>query len=511
MPMPEKIKEAVATTEHKKFKFIKFKKPKLFTVHGVIVILLLLPIMLFGVASYYYEYHNQDRIFSGVRAFGMDLGGTTKDQAAKAISAKVDGYKLTIQGDSQKFEATDKDLGITYNKAKILDDAYSYGRDDSVFNNFFNRTKRFLAKYEISFGGKAYAFKKHDVNLPYSINNAQLDKYLADLESKINVDPKDSQITTQGSAMQVIPAVFGRKLKTAELKTQILAASTKFETAPLKMQTDVAKPAILDEKTQVLAEQADKITSKSVILTYQGKTYTPTKGVLVSWVTFTRANDQANWQMVIDQSKMGYYFDTIGKEINVYSIPKKIRVENETKEVMTQDGKNGLIIDEATLGNQIATKLQADPQINIAIPMMVDNFKTDKDYVIVANWDKYIDVNISTQHMEAYLKGGVKVGSWAITSGRNGWNTPIGSFLIQRKAYNVCMPNPPSTQPLCGIHYVSYFTGAGHAIHQAWWRSYFGGQDYVWNGSHGCINAPLSVAEFIYNWAPIGTPVTIHY
>jgi lipoprotein-anchoring transpeptidase ErfK/SrfK len=27
--------------------------------------------------------------------------------------------------------------------------------------------------------------------------------------------------------------------------------------------------------------------------------------------------------------------------------------------------------------------------------------------------------------------------------------------------------------------------------------------------SHGCVNLPLGVAEFLYHWSEIGTPVTI--
>lgn len=498
-------------TDKKNFKFLEFKKRRHFSLHGAVIILLLLPIMLAGVVSYLYQTHNEGKIYSGVTTFGVDAGGKTIEEAGKLIDGKVAGYKLVIEGENQKFEAAYSDLGINYDKEKILNEAYNYGRNESVLANFFNRTKRFFSQYEVSLGEKKFSLQKHNVNLIYGIDEEKLGKYLGDLEVQVNVTPKDSQISTSGASMQVVPAVFGKKLKTAELRQQILTASTNFESAPIKIQTDVASPTILDEQTRVLAETADKVTSKSIVLTYQGKTYTPSKDTVVSWVTFTRANDASPWQMVIDPYKMAPYFKVLGKEMNVYSTDRKIRVENQVKEVVTQEGSNGLIIDEAALGSQIVSKLQSDSSVSLAIPMKVDYAKTKKEYVIVANWDKYIDVNISSQTMEAYLRGGTKVGQWNITSGKKGWETPIGTFLISRKAYNVCMPNPPEKDPLCGIHYVSYFTSQGHAIHEAWWRGSLGGMDYVWNGSHGCINATFSIAQFIYNWADIGTPVTIHY
>jgi lipoprotein-anchoring transpeptidase ErfK/SrfK len=27
--------------------------------------------------------------------------------------------------------------------------------------------------------------------------------------------------------------------------------------------------------------------------------------------------------------------------------------------------------------------------------------------------------------------------------------------------------------------------------------------------SHGCVNLPLDVAEWLYGWAPVGTPVFV--
>ncbi|EKD65709.1 MAG: VanW family protein, partial [uncultured bacterium] len=293
--------------DKKKFKFLEFKKPQFFSWHGSFIILFLLPIMLAGAVSYLYQTHNEGKIYSGVSTFGVDVGGKTKEEAGKLIDNKITGYKLVVEGENQKSEVTYSDLGINYDKETILNAAYSYGRDDNLLNNFINRAKRFFSQYEVSLGSKKFSLQRHNVNLVYAVNEEKLNKYLADLEAKINIAPKDSQITTQGSSMQIVPAVFGRKLKTAELKNAILQASTSFESTPLKIQTDVASPTILDEQTRVLAETADKVTSKKVTLTYQAKTYVPTKDALVSWVTFTRVNDTSPWQMVIDPVKMAPY------------------------------------------------------------------------------------------------------------------------------------------------------------------------------------------------------------
>ena len=38
----------------------------------------------------------------------------------------------------------------------------------------------------------------------------------------------------------------------------------------------------------------------------------------------------------------------------------------------------------------------------------------------------------------------------------------------------------------------------------------FGGDIYMTNGSHGCINTPLDAAKKIYDTVSVGTPVIVY-
>lgn len=44
-------------------------------------------------------------------------------------------------------------------------------------------------------------------------------------------------------------------------------------------------------------------------------------------------------------------------------------------------------------------------------------------------------------------------------------------------------------------------------LHDADWRTSFGGQIYRTNGSHGCVNLPPDYARRIYDVVQTGTPV----
>ena len=48
-------------------------------------------------------------------------------------------------------------------------------------------------------------------------------------------------------------------------------------------------------------------------------------------------------------------------------------------------------------------------------------------------------------------------------------------------------------------------------LHDADWRKEFGGDIYLTNGSHGCVNIPPEVMPTIYDEYEIGTPVIMFY
>jgi lipoprotein-anchoring transpeptidase ErfK/SrfK len=49
-----------------------------------------------------------------------------------------------------------------------------------------------------------------------------------------------------------------------------------------------------------------------------------------------------------------------------------------------------------------------------------------------------------------------------------------------------------------------------YGFHDAPWQTFpFGSPDYATQGSHGCVHLPENEAAWVYNWAPVGTTVTI--
>lgn len=59
------------------------------------------------------------------------------------------------------------------------------------------------------------------------------------------------------------------------------------------------------------------------------------------------------------------------------------------------------------------------------------------------------------------------------------------------------------------VNYWMPFDG-GIGLHDASWRKKFGGDIYLTDGSHGCVNMPKNITDDIYEMVSIGTKVLVH-
>jgi hypothetical protein len=115
---------------------------------------------------------------------------------------------------------------------------------------------------------------------------------------------------------------------------------------------------------------------------------------------------------------------------------------------------------------------------------------------------KSIEINLTSQWLTAY-EGDTPVFGTAVSTGVDGYDTPAGEFAIEWMLEWETMAG--EDYYLEDVPYVMYFADY-LAIHGAYWHDNFGEPM-----SHGCVNLPVWAAEWLYDWASIGTPVWIHY
>ncbi|NIN66248.1 MAG: LysM peptidoglycan-binding domain-containing protein [Anaerolineae bacterium] len=122
--------------------------------------------------------------------------------------------------------------------------------------------------------------------------------------------------------------------------------------------------------------------------------------------------------------------------------------------------------------------------------------------------EKWIDVNLSTQTLQAY-EGNRVVYTARVSTGISRYPTPTGTYRIQRKYWYDDMTGGSHARGdyyyLPDVPYCMYYY-AGYSLHGTYWHNNFGTPM-----SHGCTNLSIPDAGWLFNWAPIGTKVVNHY
>lgn len=122
--------------------------------------------------------------------------------------------------------------------------------------------------------------------------------------------------------------------------------------------------------------------------------------------------------------------------------------------------------------------------------------------------DTYVEVDLTNQKVYLVVDSEVIVDTSCVTGCVDDGNgTPDGLYGLTYKK---------SPAVLTGTGYSSKVTywmpfNRGIGLHDATWRSKFGGDIYVADGSHGCVNLPLDSAAKIYDYVEANMPVVCYY
>ena len=119
----------------------------------------------------------------------------------------------------------------------------------------------------------------------------------------------------------------------------------------------------------------------------------------------------------------------------------------------------------------------------------------------LADEGRWVDVDLSEQKVTAY-EGASAIRSFIVSTGTSVHPTLTGQFRVYVKLAATDMAGPGYYLP--DVPWTMYYY-RGYALHGTYWHSNFGTPM-----SHGCINLTIAEAEWLYNFASVGTLVNVH-
>lgn len=240
-------------------------------------------------------------------------------------------------------------------------------------------------------------------------------------------------------------------------------------------------------------------------VTYQmatGETYVLDGMTIASWITGNEGN-----VVTVDQNQVAAYVQGLKDMFDAKGVQTWNSADGTVKSLATGYGyyidlageTAALIADIQSLNSVVRPPVYASTAAQGAMPQWGSTF---------------VEVDISSQHAY-YYQDGICVWESPIVSG-TATNperaTPTGLFTVNYKTTDRVLRGPigKNGKPTYESHvdYWMPFNG-GIGLHDANWRSAFGGDIYVNNGSHGCINLPHDRAQALYGLIGKGTVVVV--
>jgi hypothetical protein len=127
--------------------------------------------------------------------------------------------------------------------------------------------------------------------------------------------------------------------------------------------------------------------------------------------------------------------------------------------------------------------------------------------------DPYVIVDVNAQYAYA-MDGSRLVREIPITSGKAGFETPIGNFVVQARVQNERMTSERAgitgeaeQYDVHRVLYTQYFAAGGFALHLNYWQPL--GVYGSYPTSHGCVGIPLADAQFLWLFGGHGMRVVV--
>ena len=276
----------------------------------------------------------------------------------------------------------------------------------------------------------------------------------------------------------------------------IKAIQNKDTSINLEAQNCYENPKFSSNSPEVInaRDTINKYLSSNITYNFSGLTWNLDKSQIKDWVSVN-----GSFQVILDENKVKAYVDNLA---DTYT---------------TEQGYN-IAVSGGYDGNNHSWIIDS-PQETLALISNIKSGQTISKSPIYAQTSSagyfsdlgrtYIEVDMTKQHLWFYKDGYLVVDGDVVTGNlsEDGCETITGVYKIYSMQRNAVLTGPDYASP---VDFWMPFSG-NYGLHNAPWRTEFGGDIYKTNGSHGCVNLSYSLAQKIYENAYVGTPVITYY
>lgn len=422
----------------------------------------------------------------GSKLNGQDISWMTISQVRDLVDSKASSYVLDIVGRSgldEKITASDISWKPDFNESL----------NDNL--GFVNGLK--WPVYVLSHR----SFTNEDM--------ASFDEEL--LKSKINsmsffkeenmISPVDAQLVFDETLAEytIVPEDYGSKAdRDAFYEAVVEALSTMQMTLSLDKAGVYEEPKIFSDDKALTDEcqSLNKYASAKITYTFGDDVITVDGNYIKDWISYDGTTT------TLDTDKVNEFVNTLGRTYDTFGRDRTFTTSL-GQTITVSGGDYGWWMDRDTTLSELVTAIESTSICDMT-PVY---FGTAAQYGSQDYGTSYVEVDLDHQHVYVYENGSLVIDTDCVSGkATNDRVTPTGTFGITYKERDATLTGQNYSSDV--KYWMPFYGNVG--LHDASWRSSFGSDIYVTNGSHGCINLPPDAAAVIFEHVEKGEAVIVY-
>lgn len=454
------------------------RKKKVLLIVGIItgaVVLCLAGLFFFNSKEYFMDKFGRKTFISNT-----DVSSMTVEEAV-AVMNDSKGFKVSFSKDGK---AQDVDISAAVTREFSKEEVVECKENFTFAEYLFGREKDFQVKPSNSV-----------------VDEQKLRVILEETLPAETVKARDAYLDEE---FQLVPEVFGDEVNFDNLIYDIKEGINTGLKLEYKLEDYYIQPKFTKESENIVAAVNDINAYSSMNIIYQ----------------FGEDSEIIDWEKI--KKHLEYNPDTavltlktkwvrnfvrqLGSKYNTYGKTRKFKTTKDGK-VTIHGGIMGWWINEDETVKQLKKILKKKKSKTVEPIYRNVAAQHGKDDI----GDTYVEISIKRQHLWFYKDGKLKLQSDVVTGKlTKDRKTTVGVHRIYGKQRDRYLGTMAVQGYRSFVHYWMPFNWDGQGLHDATWRSKFGGNLYKTGGSHGCVNLPYSFAGKLYEEVSIGMPVVVY-
>ncbi len=442
-----------------------------------------------GAAYFAIAYYFRSHFLPNTRINRTDCSFYTLEEAVKILEEQANDWSLTVTGQDgiQEGILHAQDVGRSVDIQKETEKLLA-NQNSLEWILAYRRQDDYRASYDITFDKEKMhtALDSWDILDPEQMK-APEDAYISDyLETE--------------KAYRIIPEEKGSLLDREKVQKAVSAGiETGADSVNLEEADCYIRAKITSEDTQLNKhlEELNRLVGSRIVIDWNGSEVIVDGDLIHQWIIDDGKNvtlqEEAAAEFVAGQAKA---HDTYGK---------KRKFTTTGGEVLTlPSGAYGWKTDRKKETEALVALIQSGAKENREPIYAAKGYCKGADDI----GSSYVEINLTAQHLYLYKDGEIVLESDFVSGNMSkGYVTPAGVFGLTYKTKDAVLRGADYESK---VKYWMPFNG-NIGMHDASWRRSFGGEIYLTNGSHGCINLPTAKAREIYDVVTTLFPVVCYY